>query len=102
MSAPPAMPRQRMQALKKANDVRVARAGLRRQLQSREASLDSVLDKPPWFIHSMSIFELLLWVPRFGQVRARRLLLRADLSAAKPVGELTVRQRSEIRKLVAG
>ena len=101
-TVPPAKPRQRMQALKKANEVRIARSKLHQQVLRREIGFDAVLADPPDFLSTMPVFELLMWAPKIGRVKASRLLRRARLTATRQVGQLTARERSEIRKLVAG
>ena len=82
-----------MEALARANQVRLARAALKRDISAgRRAVADVVIDSP-WEAESMSLSELLCSQRRWGRVRSRKLLSSAALNEAKKVGSLTERQR---------
>lgn len=87
---------QHMQALDRANVVRLARADLKRAVQAG-LPIRQALD--PEFsseAQSMPIFELLRSQRLWGKHRARRLLQDLGISESRPIGVLTPRQRSLI------
>lgn len=87
---------QRLDALQRANEVRVARAQLKRHLAAGERRLDELLDQVPEFARGAKIFDLVRAVPKLGPVRARQLLVHCGISETKTVGGLTERQRAEL------
>lgn len=92
---------QRMDALRKANEVRSQRAGLKRDLKDGKLDIVEVLQGPPEFLRTAKVFDLLLVVPKFGRVKATRVLSRCRVSPAKTVGGLSERQRTEICDLLS-
>ncbi len=93
VSASPIEP-QHMQALAHANRVRLARAGLKREIGCGDASAARVIAECPWEAESMSLGELLRSQPRWGRTRTRKLLAAVGLSENKRLDTLTERQRS--------
>ncbi len=87
---------QRMEALKRANDIRVKRARLKRDLKDGNVRIDSILRNPPEYVETAKVFDILMAVPKFGRVKAARFLNQARISQAKTVGGLSERQRSEL------
>ncbi len=87
---------QRMEALQRANDVRVRRAQLKRDLKAGQAQIDSILLDPPEFVSTAKVFDMLMAVPKFGRVKAARLLNHCRISQSKTVGGLSERQRTEL------
>jgi hypothetical protein len=87
---------QRMEALKRANDIRVRRARLKKELKDGRAQIEEILDDPPEFVSTAKVFDMLLAVPKFGRVKAARFLNQCRISQAKTVGGLSERQRSEL------
>ena len=84
---------QHLQALARANTVRLARAQLKRQIAADEATAAEVILTCPWQAESMSLSELLMSQRRWGRTRCRRLLLTLGLPENKQLGTLTERQR---------
>jgi predicted DNA binding protein len=82
-----------MQALARANKVRLARAALKRDVSAGRRSVTGVVLDSPWEAESMSLSELLCSQRRWGRARSRKLLASATLSEGKRVGSLTERQR---------
>jgi hypothetical protein len=82
-----------MQALARANEVRLARAALKRAVSAGRHSVTDVILESPWEAESMSLSELLCSQRRWGRARSRKLLASAALSEGKRVGTLTERQR---------
>ena len=87
---------QRMEALKRANDIRVKRAQLKKDLKSGDVSIEEILRDPPEFVSTAKVFDMLMAVPKFGRVKAARLLNQCRISQSKTVGGLSDRQRQEL------
>ena len=88
-------PEQRLHALAKANEVRVARAQLKRGVAAGRIQLAGLLAEPPSCAQSAKVRELLLVVPRLGPARADRLLARCRIAHTKTVAGLSDRQRAD-------
>jgi hypothetical protein len=84
---------QQLRALERANQVRLARAELKRRVAGRETSAATVIEECPWEAASMKISELLMSQRRWGTARCRRLLLSIGVPENKEIGTLTDRQR---------
>jgi hypothetical protein len=85
---------QHMQALARANRVRLARAELKRSIGRGELDVAEVIRDTPWETESMTLAELLTSQRRWGRTRARKLLQTLALSENKRIGSLTPRQRA--------
>src|SRR4051794_22840314 len=90
---------QRMDALKRANDIRVRRAQLKKDLKLGRASIEEILNDPPEFVSTAKVFDMLMAVPKFGRVKAARFLNTCRISQSKTVGGLSERQRAELVSL---
>jgi hypothetical protein len=82
-----------MQALARANEVRLARAALKRDISAGRREVTKVVLDSPWEAQSMSLSELLCSQRRWGRARSRKLLSSIALTEGKRVGTLTDRQR---------
>jgi hypothetical protein len=87
---------QRMDALKRANDIRVRRAKLKKDLKDGRVKIERILSSPPEYVSTAKVFDMLLAVPKFGRVKAARFLNQCRISQSKTVGGLSERQRSEL------
>ena len=87
---------QRMEALKRANDIRVRRAQLKKDLKSGSARIEEILNNPPEYVSTAKVFDMLMAVPKFGRVKASRLLQQCRISQSKTIGGLSDRQRQEL------
>ena len=87
---------QRMEALRRANDIRVKRAQLKRDLKSGAMSIEKILGDPPEWVETAKVFDMLMAVPKFGRVKAARFLNQCRISQSKTVGGLSDRQRAEL------
>lgn len=85
---------QRMEALLKANEIRVHMANERKRLKAGTTTLDDVLGDPR--CGSMYVAQALQAIPRFGPGKADRVMRRAGVSPSKRIGGLTDRQRTAI------
>jgi hypothetical protein len=89
---PAAMP-QHMQALAHANEVRLARAAMKRSVASGEVEAAEIVRDCPWQVESMTVGELLRSQRRWGRTRARKFLFSLALNENRELGRLTARQR---------
>ena len=87
-------PPQHMQALARANRVRLARAELKRSIARGDVEAADVIRDCPWETESMTLAELLTSQRRWGRTRARKFLLALALNENKRLGTLTPRQRA--------
>ena len=87
---------QRMDALKRANDVRVRRAQLKKDLKEGNVRIEQILGNPPDYVSTAKVVDLLMAVPKFGRVKATRFLSTCRISPSKTVGGLSDRQRAEL------
>jgi hypothetical protein len=87
---------QRMEALKRANEIRVRRAQLKRDLKSGDVQIEKILSNPPGYVETAKVFDMLMAVPKFGRVKAARFLNQCRISQSKTVGGLSERQRAEL------
>ena len=85
---------QHMQALARANRVRLARAELKRSIARGDVDASAVVRDCPWETESMTLAELLTSQRRWGRTRARKFLLGVALNENKRLGTLTPRQRA--------
>ena len=85
---------QRMEALK--------RAQLKKDLKSGSVSIEQILGEPPEYVSTAKVFDMLMAVPKFGRVKAARLLNQCRISQSKTVGGLSDRQRHELIALFNG
>ena len=90
---------QRMEALKRANDIRVRRAQLKKDLKDGRAQIEDILLSPPDWVETAKVFDMLMAVPKLGRVKAARLLNSCRISQSKTVGGLSERQRAELVSL---
>ncbi|MBJ7329969.1 MAG: hypothetical protein JHC95_08740 [Solirubrobacteraceae bacterium] len=87
---------QHLQALQRANEVRLARAELKRRIGSGEVTVGQVVLSTPWEAASMSVADLLMSQRRWGRTRCRKFLSVIPLTETKTVGSLTERQRHAV------
>ena len=62
-----------MDALKRANDVRVKRAKLKKDLKEGKVRIEKILDNPPEYVSTAKVVDILMAVPKFGRVKADTL-----------------------------
>jgi hypothetical protein len=93
---------QHLRALARANEVRLARAELKRQVAEGEISAAHVILECPWEAASMTVSDLLTSQRRWGSTRCRKLLASVPMSENKSVGSMTERQRQALAKLLEG
>jgi hypothetical protein len=91
---------QRMDALHRANVIRTARAQLKRDLKAGRAAIHELLMEPPEYVETAKVFDLLLAVPKYGRVKANKVLTQCRISPSKTIGGLSQRQRAELVTLL--
>jgi hypothetical protein len=87
---------QRMDALRRANEIRVRRAQLKKDLKAGSIRIEQILSSPPTYVETAKVFDMLMAVPKFGRVKAARFLNQCRISQSKTVGGLSDRQRAEL------
>ena len=95
-AAPERSFKQRMDALQRANEIRTQRARLKRDLKAGRAQIQGLLLDPPEYLLTAKVFDLLLAVPKYGRVKANRILTQCRISPSKTIGGLSERQRNEL------
>jgi hypothetical protein len=84
---------QRLQALERANQIRLARAALKRRIAAGEVSAAEIILTCPREASSWSVGELLVSQRRWGSKRSRTFLERNQIGEMKSLGALTPRQQ---------
>ncbi len=87
---------QRMRALRRANEIRSRRAKLKRDLKAGKVKVEVLLSDPPDYVLSAKAFDMILAVPKYGRVKANRILTQCRISPSKTIGGLSARQRGEL------
>jgi hypothetical protein len=85
-----------MDALRRANEIRVRRAQLKKDLKDGRVRVEEVLSRPPDYVETAKVLDILMAVPKFGRVKAARFLNQCRISQSKTVGGLSERQRTEL------
>jgi hypothetical protein len=87
---------QRMRALRRANEIRSRRAQLKRDLKAGKARIEQLLLDPPDYVLSAKAFDMIIAVPKYGRVKANKILSQCRISPSKTIGGLSERQRGEL------
>jgi hypothetical protein len=80
-------------ALERANEIRRARARLKRRIGADQLSVAEVILDPPVEARRWPVVELLASQRQWGGAKCSKFLVHNRVSEVKPVGELTERQR---------
>jgi hypothetical protein len=91
---------QRMKALRRANDIRTRRAKLKRDLKAGKTHVDGLLLDPPEWVMTAKVFDMILAVPKYGRVKANKILGQCRISPSKTIGGLSQRQRAELVQML--
>ncbi|HSI80252.1 MAG TPA: integration host factor, actinobacterial type [Solirubrobacterales bacterium] len=91
---------QRMRALQRANEIRSKRAKLKRDLKGGKAKIEKLLLDPPDYVLSAKAFDMIIAVPKYGRVKANKILTQCRISPSKTIGGLSERQRAELVELL--
>lgn len=85
---------QQMQALAKANAVRLERGKLKKAIRDGQLSLEDALNHPA--LATYGVFNVLHAQHRWGRDRTLRALRGAQISESRRVGTLTERERTHL------
>lgn len=77
---------QHMEALARANEVRMARATIKRGLRTGAVDPADLIVDPPDPLAKVKVGEFLMWVPGVGRDRAQRILRRQGYRGVPLVG----------------
>lgn len=100
-ASPGRLDTQCLQALERANAVRLARADLKRRVAAAEINVGDVVLDAPWEAASMTISDLLTSQRRWGTTRCRKFLQGIPMSENKTIGSMTERQRTAVAERLA-
>jgi hypothetical protein len=89
-----------MDALRRANEIRTARAQLKKDLKTGEITIRDIIAEPPEYVMTAKVFDMLMAVPKCGKVKATRFLNHCRISQGKTMGGLSERQRNELLELL--
>jgi hypothetical protein len=89
-----------MDALQRANAIRTRRAQLKKDLKAGRVSIHALLREPPEYLETAKVFDMLLAVPKYGRVKANKVLQQCRISPSKTIGGLSERQRTELVSLL--
>lgn len=92
---------QRMEALRRANEIRSARAQLKKDLKSGQVNMRDIIAEPPDYVLTAKVYDMLLAVPKYGKIKATRFINHCRISQGKTVGGLSERQRNELVDLLS-
>lgn len=91
---------QHLRALARANEVRLARAELKRQIADGDVTAADVILDAPWEAETMSVADLLMSQHRWGHTRCRKFLQCIPMSENKTIGSMTDRQRRALAAML--
>lgn len=95
-TVPPRSLQQMKEALALAQEIRLKRVALKRDIRGRRKSFAVVLADPPEWLLSAYVIDVLLAVPKVGRVKAEELFRRNGISLSKTFRGITARQRKAI------
>jgi len=82
--------------LRRANEIRIGRAQLKKDVASGSVRISDILARPPACAQTQKLDDLLLALPKYGPARVARLLAHCRISPSKTVAGLSDRQRLEL------
>ena len=87
---------QHLEALDRANEIRLARAQLKASIKAGEVTVPEALNLQPEMVATMKVADLLKAQERWGDKRANTLMRFLNMTQNKRCGTLTDRQRDLI------
>lgn len=99
---PPRSHEQRVAALTRANEIRVYRARLKRDVKARRRHAADLIADPPAEILTMRVLELLLAMPKVGRVKGNKIIQTVSAAPSKTIGGLSGRQRAALIDALGG
>ena len=92
---------QHMRALARANQIRLARAELKRGVAAGKIDVAEVIVYCPWEATGMAVADLLISQRRWGEIRCHKLLAQLPMSEKKTLGSMTDRQRRVLAAMLS-
>ena len=92
---------QRLRALRRANEIRSKRAQLKRDLKAGKTKIEALLLDPPDYVMSAKAFDMILAVPKYGRVKANKILTQCRISPSKTIGGLSAAPARRARRPAA-
>lgn len=96
--APARIHAKRMESLRQGNQIRTARADLKRRMRVGAADPAAIVREPPEFVASMRVFDLLLAIPMCGPTRTQKIMRALGIGPMKTMAALSERQREAIAR----
>lgn len=84
--------KQNMIALNRANEIRLERSRIKKDVKAGIVSVIDILETKPFVCDSLILLDLLTWQIRWGKDRARRFCNKVEISEIRTLGALTDRQ----------
>lgn len=100
MDSRPSNGPQHVRALKRANEVRRARALIKRRIATGDLTAAQVILSHRWELATMQIAEVLLSQRRWGRTSCDRFLARLNMRENKRIGSMTERQRVAVAAIL--
>jgi hypothetical protein len=87
---------QRLEALHRGNEIRIARSQLKRELATGAIRLSEVLRDDEDFVQTMQLRALLRACPGFGETKTKRAMAGIKASPSITLDRLPARRREEL------
>lgn len=73
---------------------------MKRDLKAGKLNVERLLLDPPEWVESAKVFDMILAVPKYGRVKANKVLSQCRISPSKTIGGLSGRQRAELVQML--
>lgn len=90
------MSNQAMEALQRANDIRLGRAMIKKEIREGIISIVDVLESEPYVCDGMSILQLFTSQHRWAVKKSEDFIKHTLANPGKKLGELTSRERTRL------
>lgn len=90
------MTQQAMEALQRANDIRLGRAMIKKEIKEGKVSVVDVLETEPYICDGMSVLQLFTAQHRWAVKKADRFIKHTLANPGKKLGELTKKERTRL------
>jgi hypothetical protein len=90
------MSEQSLQALQRAQDIRLGRAMIKKEIRDGKVSVVDVLETEPYVCDTMSVLQLFMAQRGWALRKADRFILRTLANPGKKLGQLNKRERTRL------
>lgn len=90
------MTQQSMEALQRANDIRLGRAMIKKEIREGKISIVDVLESEPYICDGMSVLQLFTSQWRWATLKAEKFIKRTLANPGKKLGELNQYERARL------